>query len=102
MLGGDAPGLVAGEEVSRRATSRLILAIDVGERVAVAVADNETLLAQLHVGVIDGPRWREAAGRHEPGRQCAQSPSAAALGEAEVPFGTERGWDVRSQSDLQR
>ena len=64
MLGGDAPGLVAGAEVSRRATSRLILAIDVGERVAVAVADNETLLAQLHVGVIDGPGLREAALRH--------------------------------------
>src|SRR6476646_6599560 len=61
MLGGDAPGLVAGAEVSRRATSRLILAIDVGERVAVAVADNDTLLAPLQGGVIDGPRWREAA-----------------------------------------
>ena len=57
---------------------------------------------QAGVHLLDGPRWREAAGRHDPGRQCAQSPSAAELAAAEVPFGTERGWDVRSQSDLQR
>jgi hypothetical protein len=34
---GDAPGLIAGEEVRRRATSRLILEIDVGERLTVGV-----------------------------------------------------------------
>ena len=57
---------------------------------------------QAGVHLLDGPRWQEAADRHDAGRQCAQSRSAAALGAAEVPFGTERGWDVRSQSDLQR
>ena len=31
-VGGDAPGLVAGEQVRRRAPSGLILEIDVGER----------------------------------------------------------------------
>jgi hypothetical protein len=39
--GGDAPGLVAREEVRRRAASRLILEVDVGERLPVAVADDE-------------------------------------------------------------
>src|SRR4029077_21156950 len=54
---------------------------------------------QASVHLLDGPRWQEAADRHDAGRQ---SRSAAALGAAEVPFETERGWDVRSQSDLQR
>jgi len=40
-VGGDALGLVAGEEVCRRAPSRLILEIDVGERLPVGVADDE-------------------------------------------------------------
>ena len=36
----DAPRLVAGEEVRRRAPSRLLLEIDVGERLAVGVPDD--------------------------------------------------------------
>jgi hypothetical protein len=40
-VGGDAPGLVAGEEVRRRAASRFILAIDVGKGLPVGVADDE-------------------------------------------------------------
>jgi hypothetical protein len=67
------------------------------EHPPLGISDDE---AGVHL--LDGPRWQKAAGRHDPSRQCAQSPSAAALGAAEVPFGTERGWDVRSQSDLQR
>jgi hypothetical protein len=35
-VGGDAPGLVAGEEVRRRATARLNLEVDVGQRLPVA------------------------------------------------------------------
>jgi hypothetical protein len=67
------------------------------EHPPLGISDDE---AGVHL--LDGPRWQKAAGRHDPSRQCAQSPSAAALGAAEVPFGTERGWDVGSQSDLQR
>jgi hypothetical protein len=40
-VGGAAPGLVAGEELGRRSPSRLILEIDVGERLPVGVADDE-------------------------------------------------------------
>jgi hypothetical protein len=52
-VGGDAPGLVAGEEVRRRATPRLLLEIDVGERLPVGVADDEA-----RVGFLDGPGRR--------------------------------------------
>ena len=44
-VGGDAPGLVAGEEVCRRATAGLLLEIDVGERLPVGVADDEASVA---------------------------------------------------------
>ena len=37
----DAPRLVAGEELRRRAAVRLLLAIDVSERLPVGVADDE-------------------------------------------------------------
>jgi hypothetical protein len=40
-LGGDTPGLVAGEQLGRRPPSGLVLAIDVGECLAVGVADDE-------------------------------------------------------------
>ena len=40
---------------------RLFLKIDIGERVAVVILDDEAGV----VGLIDGPQWREAAsGRH--------------------------------------
>jgi hypothetical protein len=38
---GDAPRLVAGEQVCRRTPSRLLLEIDVGERLPVVIADDE-------------------------------------------------------------
>ena len=47
-VGGDAPGLVAGEQLRRRAASRFILEIDVGERLPVVVADDEA-----GVGLVD-------------------------------------------------
>jgi hypothetical protein len=37
-VGGDAPGLVAGEEMRRRTPARLLLEIDVRERLPVGVA----------------------------------------------------------------
>jgi hypothetical protein len=40
-VGGDAPSLVAGEEVRRRATARLLLEIDVGQRLPAVVPDDE-------------------------------------------------------------
>jgi hypothetical protein len=43
---GDAPRLVTGEEMRRRAPSPLLLEIDVSERVAVGVADDEALALQ--------------------------------------------------------
>ena len=53
---GDAPGLVAGEEMRRRAPAPLLLEIDVGERLPVGVADDEA-----GVGFLDGPGRREVA-----------------------------------------
>ena len=38
-VGGDPPHLVAGEELGRRSPTGLLLAIDVGERLPVGVAD---------------------------------------------------------------
>ena len=51
-VGGDAPGLIAGEEVRRRAPSRLPLEIDVGEGLPVGVADDEA-------GVLQSLRSRQ-------------------------------------------
>jgi hypothetical protein len=46
--------------MERGATApRLVLEIDVGERPAIVIADNEA-----GVGFLDGPRRREAAGCH--------------------------------------
>jgi hypothetical protein len=50
----DAPRLVAGEQVRGGAPSGLLLEID--ERMSVVVADDEALLAPLHVRVIDRPQ----------------------------------------------
>ena len=54
-VGGDPPGLLAGEQLGRCPPSRLILEIDVGERLPVVVADNEgrplTLTFRLPPGV---------------------------------------------------
>ena len=40
-------------------SSRLLLDVDVGQRVPVVIADDET-----GIGLFGGPRRREAAGRH--------------------------------------
>jgi hypothetical protein len=40
-VGEDAPGLVAGEQLGRSSASRLLLEIDVGERLTVLVPDGE-------------------------------------------------------------
>jgi hypothetical protein len=40
-VGGDAPGLVAGWQLGRRAPTGLFLEIDVGERLTGGVADDE-------------------------------------------------------------
>jgi hypothetical protein len=58
---GDPPGFVAGEQLGRRAASRLLFEIHVGERLPVGVADDEAPPMQLGVGLVDGPRRREAA-----------------------------------------
>ena len=46
------------------APTGLLLEIDVGEGMAVGVADDEAILAELHVGVVNGPWRREAAFGH--------------------------------------
>ena len=51
-VGGDAPGLVAGEQMSRRAPSRLLLEVDVGERLPVGVADDEARPVQPDVPIF--------------------------------------------------
>ena len=58
-VGGDAPGLVAGEQLGRCAAARLLLEIDVGERLPVGVADDEAPPMQLGVGLVDGPGRRK-------------------------------------------
>ena len=57
---GDASGLVAGQQLRRRAPTGLFLEIDVGERLLAAVADDEGPPIQLGVGLLDGPGRREA------------------------------------------
>jgi len=41
-VGGDAPGLVAGEQLRSRAAARLFVEIDLSERLTVLVPDGET------------------------------------------------------------
>ena len=64
---GDAPRLVAGEELGGGAASRLLLELEIGERLAVPSLSSEALQIQLGVGVLDdqggGKRregWRRA------------------------------------------
>jgi hypothetical protein len=47
-----------------RLPTGLILEIHVGQRLPVAVADDEAPPIQLGVGLVDGPGRREAALRH--------------------------------------
>jgi Circularly permutated YpsA SLOG family len=62
-VGGDAPGFVAGEQMSRRATARLLLEIDVGQRLPVAVVDGGALAIQRWIGA---PRRSRAAASSVP------------------------------------
>ena len=55
-FGGDAPGLVTGEQLARGPATGLVLAIDEGQRLPVAVAHDEA-----RSGFLDGPRRWEAA-----------------------------------------
>jgi hypothetical protein len=60
-VGSDAPRLIFAQQLRRCLSPRLILEIDVGERLPVVVAHDEA-----SVGLVGGPRRREAAcGRHE-------------------------------------
>ena len=54
----DPPRLVAGEQLGRRSTPRLVLEINIGKRLPAVVADNKA--GGLF---LDSPRRREAAGR---------------------------------------
>jgi hypothetical protein len=59
-----APCLVVRHQSSRRAASRLILEIDVGERLAGVILHDEA-----GVRFLDGPRRRESAGQRRPADQ---------------------------------
>jgi hypothetical protein len=58
-IGGDAPGLLAGEEVRCRSMARLIFEVGIGQRLPLAVADDDA-----GVCLLDGPGRREAARLH--------------------------------------
>jgi hypothetical protein len=53
-VGGDPPGIVAGEQVRRRATPRLIFEVGIGQRLPLAVANDEA-----GVCFLNGPGRRE-------------------------------------------
>jgi len=55
---GDAPRLVAGEQVRCRAPPRLLLEIDIGERLPVGVADDEAGIVNL----VERPRCGKRRG----------------------------------------
>jgi len=59
-IGSDAPGLVPREQMRRRAPARLLLEIDIRERLPGMILHDEA-----GIGLLDGPGRREAAGRHE-------------------------------------
>ena len=54
---GDVPCFVFGHQIRRRTSARLILEVDVSERVAVVILT----MKQAEFASIDGPRRREAA-----------------------------------------
>jgi hypothetical protein len=73
--GGDAPRLVAGKQMRRRAPSRLLLEVDVGERLPVVIADDVA-----GVGLLGGPGRREAALGHGPLEHARRAVRPAAIG----------------------
>jgi hypothetical protein len=60
----DPPRLIPRHQSRRGSSPRLVLEIDVGERVTVRVAHDKTVLTQLHVRIINGPRRRESTLGH--------------------------------------
>jgi hypothetical protein len=52
---GDAPGFVPRHQVRRRSSAGLVIEVDVGERPAIVVADDEAGI------VVDGPGWNAGA-----------------------------------------
>jgi hypothetical protein len=59
------PGLVLGEQISRRASARLFLEIEIAERLSVGVLHDEARIVML----LDHPRRRETAGLEVAGCQ---------------------------------
>lgn len=57
-VGRDPPGLIFAQQLRCRLAPRLILKIDIGERLAVVIANNEAGVVRF----IERPRRREAAG----------------------------------------
>ena len=47
-FGGDAPGFVAGEQMRRRVPARLLLEVDVGQRLAFVIPASLMRLFQMH------------------------------------------------------
>ena len=52
-VGGDAARLVAGQQLGRRTSARLLLEVDIGERVAAVILDDEA----GGVGFFNVSRW---------------------------------------------
>jgi hypothetical protein len=77
-VGGNAPGLVAGEEMRRRPPSRLLLAIDVSERLPVGVADDKAGVG-FHTAIQGGGK-----------RSAAERATAGAARGSSGPKGSER------------
>jgi len=76
QLCGNAPSLVAGEQLGRRSTSRLLLEIDVGERLPIGVADGAAALL-----LVDRP-WRREAQRRGHGEAAQRQNAPPATPEA--------------------
>ena len=69
-------GVVARHQSRRRLAGRALLEVDVGERVAVGVADDVAVLDELFGRVIDGP-GPPANGEAQPSDRAVSSTAAA-------------------------
>ena len=75
-VGGDAPSVVTGEQLSSRTTTEVILAIDEGERLLVGVAHDEARAGLLDAAVRSSVlwAWSDVAGeRHSIRRISSES-----------------------------